>query len=468
MRSVAAEIHERVNRLGPQSGMDEIVRLLDVARGAASDTSEPLPALFGMGLDKAPMLAAAAGQTYRRLLNDLLLPRVVQQLEQHLRNPDASILADYEVLKAYLVIADRRHREPLAVEVMAEVIGEPRSASPAWTTRRDANLAHLDAMLAEPPIPPVVLDEALVSAKRQQLSRVPRQEIALRRIKARLQASDPLVWTVSDAAGPHAAAAFSRASGRPLTDGFDGLQGSLQARKFQASLRGIATQIADETWVLGATPEAAPPEPSRLMDEMLKSYQADYIAAWRSALADIRIARPPSTDKTLDAETALRSSALHAMAMLSPSPLQELARSVALQTSEAGDRVPDSRSILSRSHDLTRLLQTPGGWPPASQAGDRVPNPIGDAFADLRQWASVTVGGRAPIDETLESLQAAYDSLLVEARKAPGERTPGAAPGPVVRALASAARAPAPFDAWMLGALRQAQDIVAQGASARR
>lgn len=434
MRDVAESIHDGVKRIGPQSTTDEILRLLDKARSAAGDASDPLPPLFGMGLDKAPLLAAAAGQTYRRLLNDLLLPRMVQQLEQHLRNPKSSILADYEVLKTYLVIADRRHRDPRAVEVMAWLISEPHSDSPAWTTRRDANLAHLDAMLAEPPIPPVVLDEALVSAKRQQLARVPRQEIALRRFNARQQASDPLAWTVSGAAGPHAAAAFSRASGRPLTDGFDGLQGSLQARRFQASLRGIATQIADETWVLGATSEAAPPEPSRLMDEMLKTYQADYVAAWQSALADIRIARPSSTDKTPDAVVALQTSALHAMVMVSPSPLQELARSVAIQTS-------------------------------AQETGAGSSNRIDDAFADLHQWVNLnSTVSRAPIDESIESLRAAYDSLLAEARKPPRERTSVAALRPVRRALDSAAGAPAPFDAWIRDALRQAQGIVDTGA----
>jgi type VI protein secretion system component VasK len=107
----------------------------------------------------------------RRLLTDVLLPRLLRRTEQVLRDPQTPASTASSLLKTYLSLADRRHldRDAAAATLLATVLnggsGDP--------LEREQQRGGLEAMLALEPDAPVVTDATLVAAVQARLAKDP-------------------------------------------------------------------------------------------------------------------------------------------------------------------------------------------------------------------------------------------------------------------------------------------------------
>jgi len=100
---------------------------------------------------------------------------------------------------------------------------------------------------------------------------------------------------------------FERASGEPLTKGISGLFTKEGYRKaFETSVDKATRQLAaEETWVLGLRPSDASkslplgkanPE---LTNRVRRLYFEEYIKVWDKYIADVRVVKLDSLDKSL-------------------------------------------------------------------------------------------------------------------------------------------------------------------------
>ncbi len=94
-----------------------LLPLLDAARdlpgGEAEQQAHGSPWWAKLGLDQREKLGGEARRVYRRLLQQTLLPIVLQRMEDDLRRGDSNDPgAEYEVLRAYLMLGDPAHYDP--------------------------------------------------------------------------------------------------------------------------------------------------------------------------------------------------------------------------------------------------------------------------------------------------------------------------------------------------------------------
>src|SRR5690606_24207011 len=125
---------------------------------------------LGVGLSQSGKLGDQAVASYRRVLQQLFLPRMMLRLENQLRRGGPSPDYTYEALKAYLMLDSREHYDRDAIKAFVRedwTLGSQRAMS---TAERQALDAHLDALFEERPLPlPLPLDEALVADTRREV-----------------------------------------------------------------------------------------------------------------------------------------------------------------------------------------------------------------------------------------------------------------------------------------------------------
>ena len=118
-------------------------------------------------------LDAAAGQAYRGLLRDALLPRLARRIEAQLRSQDGSNLEfAYETLKAYLMLGDPAHFDAEALKAWISLDWDRNLPRDVSADQRAALAGHLNQLFADGPVAsPVVQDAALVARSREMLLR---------------------------------------------------------------------------------------------------------------------------------------------------------------------------------------------------------------------------------------------------------------------------------------------------------
>src|SRR5579871_1479285 len=219
----------------------------DVAGGGA-------PWSMGFGLYQGSKLSAAAEAAYRRALRDLFLPRLSLRVEEQLRSANANNLEfAYEALKAYLMLNDSAHFDPIALKAWITLDWDRTLPRDVSEEDRKQLLGHLDALLergaAASPRP---ADTNLVASVRNMLVRYPLAQRVYSRLRREGVGDQIPDFSLVKVAGPGAASVFTRVSGQPLTKGVPGLytyDGYYSA--FRKASDRVANQLADEEpWVL--------------------------------------------------------------------------------------------------------------------------------------------------------------------------------------------------------------------------
>ncbi|MDP9044073.1 MAG: type VI secretion system membrane subunit TssM [Pseudomonadota bacterium] len=429
-----------------------IVPALEATRRLASPgTGEAVPWTLGFGLFQGRKLDSAARATYDHMLVDAVLPRLALRVEEQLRQGGQGGEvgeSQYEALKNYLMLRDPGHFDAATLKRYVESDWDTTLARDLTTPQRSQLSQHLDALLAEGPVvSPVPADLPLVEATRAQLSRVALPQRVYNRMRLRGLGSDYPEFTIGKAAGTNAALVFTRASGKPLTQGVPGLFSTVGYHKgFQSEVDRVSAELADEQgWVLGLNPPAATRiagaiDPGEtLADSVRRIYLTDYASAWETFIADIRIV--PLTSLPLSIQTARVLSA-------PDSPFPVLMRALSRETTLGGAadktalgkaRNQASDFIAQGRKTLRDIIAAPkplaSGQPPESIVDDR--------FAALRQFVTAPEGGKAPVDETVVLMGDVYAYLQVVKTAMDSKAAPPPSPVPD-KVKADAPRLPEP------------------------
>lgn len=251
------------------------------------------PFTYRMGLYRGDQVSDASNALYQKTLKELLLPQVAQQIATTLRNDNHSD-ADfsYEALKAYqmLYLPKQYDGKFLRAWVMLNL---QRNLPQGSTKKQLQQLEwHLSQLLdGQIQASPYARDEALVTQAQAAINRAPLSQRVYGRLK-RLLLNQTEIKPVRlvDLAGPQTELAFSRKSGKPVTDGIPGLftpQGYWKA--FDSNIDKVTDTLRQEdVWVLNTqTPEQKSADLTKTVRQL---YMQDFIDVWDELLADIQLA----------------------------------------------------------------------------------------------------------------------------------------------------------------------------------
>ncbi len=449
-----------------------VVPALDRLAALRAEAATPDRLAQVMGLSRSATLAAETDVAYRKSLRDLLTPRLMirleQQIQAHIQSPDYLI----EALKVYLMLGGQAPVDPdlltgwFRLDLQAN---EPAIAA--------AMTPHLVALAAELPTlqPLPTLDGALLARARATLGKISLAQQAYRMLMASAAVTSLPPWRVTDHAGPSAATALVRRSGKPLDAPVPGIftrsgfYGVLLPSLPQAAKAAYA-----ESWVLAGTGQPQPTDAdlSRLQSDMLKLYEDDDIDAWDGLLRDIAIVPMTSLDQAVDATKAL-SGPNSPLKLLVAAIVQETMLTQAPQpttaAAAAGGVVAAGQQALGTvSAKLDKLAQLIGAKPAVAATGATPGAVVEQHFAYLKGLVEGVNGAPPALDAALQAL-ASLHGKLAEAATSPDPAAAFARIGPTGAAqLAQAAQSlPAPLNAMLAGIAQKAQAISGSGIRTR-
>lgn len=418
--------------------------VLGAVRGAAQldglDLKNP-PLLNGLGLYQGDKLDGAAQLAYQRLLGKTLMPRIARRLEERLRAADSKNLENaYEALKSYLMLYTPAQFDAPTLRAWITLDWD-RQYTTLTPEQRAALDAHLDAALAlGPPQAIAPRDEALVGQVREMLAAYPLEYRVYSRIKRQFRPGDVPDFTVAGAAGPNAAQVFERASKEPLTKGVSGLYTRAGHEKLiKTGVQAATAQLArEEPWVLGSKAD-----PARLkdvapgggvVDKVRRLYYEDYIKAWDTLLADVRLVRLAGLERSISVARMLSGV---------DSPLAGWLRGVAAETKLVPD--PAAASALDKAaakakEDAARLA---GAAPSATGGAGPLEKMVDDHFAGIHR---LVAGNPPPLDDTLKLFGELY-TYLSAVDAAAKNKTPPPPGGAAEKVKAAAGQQPGPVRA---------------------
>lgn len=466
-------ILERVEDLPVLQNLDiaSLLPVLDSVRnlgGTYNDAGEAATSM-GFGLNQSDKIVAAARNTHQRLLRDALLPQLVLRIERLLsRSGRAHPDLLYETLKAYLMLHQPEHFDPIALKAfIAEdwEISLPREVTVEQRSRLES---HLDDLLAQGPVPsPIPPNEQLIANVRHTVSQIPLAQRSYHRLKQLGAGADLPEFTIARAVGVSAPLVFSRISGQPLTRGVPGLfsyDGYHNA--FSSSAQEITRQLArEEIWVLGVRererrsgPDASGivqlldgTEQARLLDEVRRLYLEDYARTWEAFIGDIGLRRAGSLQESI------RSARLLSAA---DSPLAALMRAIVrevtlIDVEDADKSLADKAADKARSarDELKILLGRTDSQASPAASGTAPERIVDDRFRELRSMVRPPAPGQtAPIDAIAPQINELYvlltatDAAIQGGSKPPQSDVPakikaeaGRMPNPVRTMLATLA-----------------------------
>jgi len=383
-----------------------LLPLLDAARdlpgGEAERRAHGTPWWAKLGLDQREKLGGEAQRVYRRLLQQTLLPIVLQRMEDDLRRGDSNDpAAEYDVLRAYLMLGDPAHFDADVLRNWAMREWQSGSLGRASDLQRGELDQHL-AVLFEPAQfdANLSLDRKLIAQARETLDRVPLAQRMSARIQQQLRGLHLADFTIAKAAGPDSVLVFVRKSGEPLTRGVDGTYSVAGFQNF-ARLRELAlVNAGKDDWVLGHV-DSAPGAASNddLRGAVTQLYFEQYISAWDALLGDIGVVPFSAPDQGARIANLMASG---------HSPLRALILAAARETTLTPLSPPaDPGKLDSLRNSVGGVFGAASSTPPPAQ-----PTMVDLHFQALHDFAGkpgATSG--TPLDETIAALGDAATTL---------------------------------------------------------
>jgi type VI secretion system protein ImpL len=361
-------------RIAASDDVVGILPVIDAVRGVSLtahrvDGGAPLSMQFG--LYQGDKLDAAAGQAYRTLLRDVLLPRIANRVENQLRRLDPNNLEfAYEALKSYLMLHDGTHFDGDALKAWISLDWEQNLPRETTAEQRAALTEYLNVLFADGPVAsPVPADAALIASVRNQLLRFSLPDRIYSRLKRQGVGSEFPDFTIEKTVGPAGAIVFVRKSGAPLSRGVPGLFTFDGYHKgFAKVVERVSTQLTEEEpWVLAtATGKRSLEDEKKIANEVRRIYLNDYVRMWDSFINDIGVAKASSLTQNIQIARVL--SAID-------SPLPKLMKAMSRETTlslkasdkstveQVQDKLSKTQSDLSKlfSKDTTTQTQVPDG-----------------------------------------------------------------------------------------------------------
>ncbi len=398
--------------------VDALNVLRDMPTNPAAGDPDPERRLT-YGLYQGEVIGTQAAQTYRAALNQRLLPRLLLRLEEQItgnvNNPELL----YEALKIYLMLG---LEGPMNADLVREWMNIDWSityAGPGRETLRSDLAFHLNALLSQP-MAKVALNGPLVEQVQGILAEMPLAQRVYNGIINSASATSLPTWRITEAGGPAVSRVLVRSSGKPLSDGVEGIftyDGFNEV--FLGEALGVAQRIQRESWVLGPRGVAEQTEGAltALSRDVLDLYYNDYISRYDGILSDIDIIPIESLSHAVEVTNVLSGPT---------SPIVNLLTEIANETrltedrsllgntevSEGLGRIAqiEARSALSiQGEILMEALQNSAG------ANGEPPKPPGayveERFAWLHQLVAREEGQNSQLDGLIGTLQEVYQEL---------------------------------------------------------
>jgi type VI secretion system protein ImpL len=419
-------------KLAPVSDADmqRLLPLLDTARALRVPENDAA----GFGLSQEAKLADGTQTLYRHALQYALLPRLLWQLETQMRESMQKPEALYDATRVYLMLGDPRLFDRSLVREWLALAWQGMYPSASF---RDQLLQHLDTLLTAP-LPPVTLDQALVSRARTAFANVSLAQRAYSRIRLSAEARQVAPWRPSDVLGPVGVALFTRSSGKPLTEGVPGLYTVEGFHHVLLPLLPKAAELAaGESWVAGQRVgiDADGPRMAVLQREIVGLYENDYAQAWDSMMADLNTTPLVSISRAAQDLYIIESP---------QSPLRAVLVSIARQLTLSIPPGPSRKPPQSGGDGVLPAL--PGSVAIAESAS-APGQEIDQRYAALR--ALVATAG-SPIDPVLRSLNDMQQQFARAAASATGASVLFTGADPALAVKAEALRQPQPLARWMM------------------
>jgi type VI secretion system protein ImpL len=349
------------------------------------------------GLSQRPRLNEVSKAAYDRALYRLLRPRLMYRLEERLRANLADPAFLTNALPIYLMMFDTWPMDAQRVKQWwhndwADNLfrGAENEAG------RRALEKHLDNLIKLGPptgVDSLEIDRRLVEEARKTIARIGVADRAFELLRANSRTDD--YWSVLKKGGPDANLVFEGANGLPLDDirvpyffTYAGFRDDFLGRLDQFLPR---MQREDEL-LLGpmAQQAALANQYQNLRPALTDRYQREFIAAWQSALAKLRI-RLLTADKP-------RYEALK-LAAGPTSPIAQLIESIRTETQLTRER-PAQPATDGKAP------------PPVLVGGEAASAAVEAAFRSYRQLVEGPPGQRV-IDELLRGLNDVYAALVM-------------------------------------------------------
>src|SRR6056297_2398755 len=418
--------------------------------------SDPAPERrLTYGLYQGDVIGSQAAQTYRRAMNQRLLPRLLLRLEEqisgNMNNPDVL----YEALKIYLMLGLQGPMNQDLVKEWMLIDWELSFPGPAREELRQDLAMHLDALLDQP-MQEIELNGPLVEQVQTLLSEMPLAQRVYNGIINSPAAVALPKWRITDAAGPAVSRVLVRSSGKPLTDGVDGIftyNGFNEV--FLGEALGVAARIQRESWVLGPRGEAEQTEQAlaALSRDVLDLYYNDFIAQYDAVLGDVDIIPMESLSHAVEVTNVLSGPT---------SPIVNLLEAISEETRLTEDRSGGTgelaadvgniaeRDVLRQTSVRTRLLLEALSKN-ANAAGEPAPQPPGFYVAERFGWLHQLTEAPEPglpsqLDELIGLLTELYQELNKMSFSGSSVSNEGGAA--IQRFQEAAARADGPLERW--------------------
>ncbi len=458
-----------------QASLAETVRALNWLRdfpGGYGADGRAIPLLMGFGLYQGNKLGSAAESAYRRGLERILLPKLLDRLETQMSAARERKAFLYEALKVYLMLGHPQRLDTELVRTWVTLDWRNRLGGAGNGPLAEDFAGHLDALFATPyQAPP--LNAPLVKQVRSRLSGLTLPERVYATIKSGPRASEIPEWRLPEVVGRSAAQYFRVDGGPPGARRISGFMTRAGYRKvFLAEGPAALDDALSETWVLHGTAngEAGRPDRTELMRRVTETYFAAYIDTWESYLRALE----------LRAFTGLRdaSEMMNVLGGLN-SPIKEVLRAVKRETTLTAEAIAESEGgdsgTLSRVQSRVRqLLDAAGDTTGTRRVGDDPARALAARFSPIHELVTVREGGAAPIDQPLALITELSNHLgEIDLTAGQGDaaiaaaRDQSAGRSIIGKVRLSARRQPEPLDRWMQTLAQQSAALTLRDARQR-
>ncbi|TFW31986.1 type VI secretion system membrane subunit TssM [Massilia horti] len=434
-----------------------VLPLLEVLRdipGGYQYLGHDVPLKMRFGLYQGDKLGEGAVGAYHKALAQALMPRIVGRMEDELRRGGSNNMDYlYELLRVYLMLGQRSHLEPEAVQAWIDLDWQ-RNLPAANEAQRQALSRHAAALLADDTASAPQLDAGLVSQTRLALARMPMGERVYNRVRHALAQSHLPEFDVASNAGRDAPLVLVRQSGQPLTRGIPGMYTVAGYKMFFAQLDLAIADVAKDNWVLDRREAVTDlDDAAQIKAAVTQLYYDDYIRQWDALLADVVLA--PST--------GLDQAARSARLLSGPeSPLRKFLLAAARETTLEKVAQPKSGVELAsgavkdlRDAARRRLEAALGDVPVAQQAAKAPRNPVDAHFDALHKLVAVgPAAGGAAAASGLDQLLGKLKDVATFFEAANAAKSAGAPPPPadaLLQLKRDALELPAPLDTLVKG-----------------
>ena len=403
--------------LSKRGDLPAILAVLDALQnlsGGYRNRDEGAPVLLSFGLYQGGKLGEAARETYRRALNQLLVPVLMRRLEQQIAGDATNTELMYQALKAYLMFTTPARRDVDFMKLWIGADWNARYPGAENASFRERFAGHLAALFEGPIEPTPAENAAFVGRTRQMLLRLPPGARIYSELRTENVGAQSDEWTLAAHVEPADLAFFRRRSGKPMTEGIPAFYTVDGYRAHFIDKRGELIEGAGrDSWVLG--PELASLRSSETGAEIVRKveefYLSDYIRLWDGFLNDLELVTPVNVEQLADMLRAVSQP---------NSPVKTVLQAIAGQTKLAGSlRAAEQARQAPATGQLEKLKGKIKEFitPAQSTASTIDPTERVDAhFQPLIRLVSED-GGQAPIDATLRPLGELY-TYIVQSQQA--------------------------------------------------